>query len=55
MTSNSPEVSSDENWYHAPEDDTMRVCPQCDGLGCDNWDEEKFCERCMGEGEIPLA
>lgn len=52
MGSNLPPDYEEENWYHEPEDDDWVICPVCDGLGCDNWDEEELCWRCMGEGEI---
>lgn len=52
MTSNLPDDYDEQIWYHEPEDDDWVICPVCDGLGTDNWDEEQLCERCMGQGEI---
>jgi hypothetical protein len=52
MTSNIPADYNEQDWYHEPEDDEYMICPTCDGLGTDNWDDEKLCWRCMGEGEI---
>jgi hypothetical protein len=59
MISNSPDDYDEQNWYTdggawyaEPEDDEWMICPVCDGLGTDNWDEEKLCQRCMGQGEV---
>lgn len=59
MTSNSPELPDQPNYRLDPwveeYDETMMLCPTCDGLGCDNWDDEELCWRCYGEGMIPRS
>lgn len=55
MTSNSPEVPDEENyyyeanWYEFEEDE----CKHCNGTGLsDFWDEESYCLECQGQGYL---
>lgn len=58
QSSNSPEASDELEYYDDDYlfvvDEGWQICPVCDGLGCDNWDDQKICMKCMGEGELPV-
>lgn len=49
----------DEDWDNLDSlfstEPDWNICPACDGLGTDNWDSEKLCARCDGEGELPVV